>query len=91
MDYGVIHMKKLLALLLAIPMLLYPINAIQASTLPGARSEEKSGNVFLGGNYIEIGISEGGTFGTSVAPDDASFHPLAQYANRLGLMVDKDG
>lgn len=83
-------MKKILMLLIAIPML-FSFNAVNASSMPGARSEEKEGNVFLGGNYIEIGVSAGGTFGTSVGPDNASFHPLAKYSNRLGLMVDKDG
>ena len=83
-------MKKILLLFIAIPML-FSSFSINASSMPGARSEEKAGNVFLGGNYIEIGIAEGGTFGTSVAPDDTSFHPLPAYSNKLGLMVDKDG
>lgn len=34
--------------------------------MPGTRSAtNSSGDVFLGGNYIEIGISKSGSFGTS--------------------------
>lgn len=56
----------------------------------GARSEtnESTGDVFLGGNYIEVGISKHGSFGTSVSPQNASFHP---YITGLGLVSDGDG
>ena len=56
----------------------------------GARSEtnESTGDVFLGGNYIEVGISKHGSFGTSVSPQNSSFHP---YISGLGLVSDGDG
>ena len=55
----------------------------------GARSATNSnGDVFLGGNYLEVGISKSGSFGTSTsAPSD--FHSHARYS--LGLLMDGDG
>lgn len=67
---------------------------------PGVRTESDSdGNVFLGGNYIEIGISKHGSFGTSLHPTDSitkssytskAFHDSTQYSG-LGLQSDGDG
>ncbi len=59
----------------------------------GARSAtDEYGNVFLGGNYLEVGISSGGSFGTS-APAPAEFGSHATYDNyyQLGLLMDGDG
>lgn len=55
----------------------------------GARSAtDDKGNVYLGGNYIEVGIAKIGSFGTTEdAP--AGFHPKS--GKRLGLVCDKDG
>ena len=55
----------------------------------GARSATNSyGDVFLGGNYLEVGISKSGSFGTSTsAPSDFQSH--AYYS--LGLLMDGDG
>lgn len=59
-------------------------------TLPGARSgSSDSGDVFLGGNYIEVGVSKGGSFGTYEAPSDG-FHPMCA-GKGLGLVSDGDG
>ncbi|MCT4563438.1 MAG: S-layer homology domain-containing protein [Maledivibacter sp.] len=56
---------------------------------PNVRHALKEGNVFLGGKYIELGISPMGYFGTTVAAPDG-FHPIG-YGNRLGMQVDGDG
>ncbi len=55
----------------------------------GARSAtNSSGDVFLGGNYLEVGISRSGSFGTSTsAPSDFHSHASGQ----LGLLMDGDG
>ena len=69
-----------------------PLAAL-AEGMPGARSAtNESGDVFLGGNYIEVGISKGGSFGTS-APAPESFHSHAIGKNdfQLGLIADGDG
>lgn len=73
----------------------YVINVTDSGSLPGARSlSDSSGNVFLGGNYLEIGISIHGSFGTSSAPSSiypgssTGFHP---YSSAIGLRVDGDG
>jgi hypothetical protein len=68
-----------------------PIMGVVADGLPGARSETKEGNVFLGGNYLEVGINPIGTFGTTVPPDNQTFNSLSAYDGRLGLMVNKNG
>ena len=59
----------------------------------GARSATNSnGDVFLGGNYIEVGISKGGSFGTaSAAPDSFKSHATVATEYRLGLLTDGDG
>lgn len=72
-------------------------DATKAGSLPGARSEynEESGDVFLGGNYIEVGVSKGGSFGTAENPKDSSFHldkkSSISQGKGIGLMVDGDG
>jgi len=59
----------------------------------GAHSEynASTGDVFLGGNYIELGISKHGSFGTSTAPTTRGFHALSNYSYKLGFVVDEDG
>jgi len=61
--------------------------AVHATSGVGAHSATNAdGDVFLGGNYIEVGVSELGSFGTSGnAP--TGFHTTDQ----LGLIVDGDG
>lgn len=47
-----------------------------------------SGDVFLGGKYMEIGISRHGSFGTSTGPASSlGFH----RSGALGMIVDGDG
>lgn len=59
----------------------------------GARSAtDEDGNVFLGGNYLEVGISKGGSFGTSApAPAEFGSHASDEYDYSLGLLMDGDG
>ena len=59
----------------------------------GARSAtNSSGDVFLGGNYLEVGISKGGSFGTSAeAPADFQSHASSSNGYSLGLLMDGDG
>ncbi|WP_155592051.1 S-layer homology domain-containing protein [Lysinibacillus cavernae] len=53
-----------------------------------ARHEKVGDEIFLGGKYIEMGISKGGSFGTaSAAP--IGFHPTGRQ--NLGFTVDSDG
>ncbi|MED4669820.1 cell surface glycoprotein [Lysinibacillus fusiformis] len=53
-----------------------------------ARHEKIGDEIFLGGKYIEMGISKGGSFGTeSAAP--IGFHPTGRP--NLGFTVDSDG
>ncbi|WP_379316564.1 RCC1 domain-containing protein [Paenibacillus puldeungensis] len=64
---------------------------------PDVRHMTKEGNVFLGGKYLELGISPAGYFGTTVAApklapaDPKGFHTAGMYGNKLGMRVDGDG
>lgn len=52
------------------------------------------GDVFLGNDFIEIGISRAGSYGTSWdAPISGTkyFHPDADWSSRIGLRSDGDG
>lgn len=68
-------------------------NVVNAEGLPGARSAtNENGDVFLGGNYIEVGISKGGSFGTSsAAPESFKSHATQHTNYQLGLISDGDG
>lgn len=61
----------------------------------GVRSlTDAFGNVFLGNQYIEIGIAPAGSFGTTAAaPTEGTkfFHPDTMIDNRIGLRSDGDG
>ncbi|MBR1703032.1 MAG: hypothetical protein IJ716_13970 [Lachnospiraceae bacterium] len=73
-------------------------------TQPRSYTDSK-GNVYLGGYYMEIGISKHGSFGTSAAPDAVwGFHceqnsPDTNWTSKsgterygmLGLLIDEDG
>src|SRR5690349_5775612 len=54
----------------------------------GARHAAVGTDVFLGGNYIEIGISGSGSFGSAGAAP-TGFHPTGR--TNLGFNVDADG
>lgn len=52
------------------------------------------GDIFLGNDFIEIGISRAGSYGTSWdAPISGTkyFHPDADWSSRIGLRSDGDG
>lgn len=85
--------KKFLSLVivstLVSTMLISPqkANAV-AAILPGAHHAVVGNDVFLGGNYIEVGVNKHGSFGTaSNAP--AGFHPSVR--TNLGMVADGDG
>lgn len=59
------------------------------ATLPGAHSSTVSGDVFLGGDYIELGISQYGSFGTD-QNKPAGFYGTAAR-NQIGMSSDLDG
>lgn len=75
-----------LGLVLVLSSSYKPIS-VKASRGVGAHSATLDCEVFLGGNYIEIGISQTGSFGTyNSAPE--GFHTSG---DQLGLIVDGDG
>jgi Ca2+-binding RTX toxin-like protein len=57
--------------------------------LPGARSATQSGEVFLGGNYLEVGIGADGGFGTLGAKPAGFFGTSGDSG--IGLSNDADG
>ncbi|SDJ25643.1 LPXTG cell wall anchor domain-containing protein [Proteiniclasticum ruminis] len=61
----------------------------------GPRSHTTSyGDIFLGNDFIEVGISKAGSFGTSMnAPISGTkyFHPNDYWGSRIGLRSDGDG
>ena len=65
------------------------LRASPETSMPGARSATNSyGDVFLGGNYLEVGISKNGSFGTyTSAPESFNSHAYGS----LGLLMDGDG
>ena len=86
-------MKKLKYVLFFIFLYTLPLYYVSATDMIGARSATSSaGDVFLGGNYIEVGISKSGSFGTSMAaPESFKSHALSSYDKKLGLIADADG
>lgn len=104
------RMKKLLTTVMTLALVgtigtgLRGVPVFAQGVLPGARHfESSSHDVFLGGNYIEVGVAPHGSFGTnsqalqydeSTAP--SGFHCYVGGANnakmgRLGLISDGDG
>lgn len=59
------------------------------AALPGARSAEVSGDVFLGGEYIELGISRYGSFGTDENKPAGFFGTAVR--EKIGMSTDLDG
>ena len=56
------------------------------SSAPSALADTVSGEVFLRGNFTEVGIHPAGSFGTSVAAP-AGFHPIGR--TQLGFVADQ--
>ncbi|MBT00015.1 MAG: hypothetical protein CMI01_15240 [Oceanospirillaceae bacterium] len=57
--------------------------------LPGAHSATQGSEVFLGGNYIELGISSVGSFGTSGSKPSGFYGTSGSSA--VGMSNDADG
>ena len=84
--------EKIKVFLFVIGLLFIAPFTANAEEMPGARSATNEvGDVFLGGNYIEIGISKGGSFGTSAAaPESFKSHATSATGYRLGLLNAKE-
>ena len=96
-----INLSKVFSLCLALLVLFgaMPLGAIQASAAEvepkaGAltgyahSATNSSGDVFLGGQYIELGISTHGSFGSASSPPTGK----GFYNNRqIGMLIDGDG
>ncbi len=86
--------KRFYAILLVIyfgVFVAYFANAVGSGEI-GARSLSQGTDVFLGGNYIELGLSKVGSFGTSSTPPTTGsiiFHP--QTGLRLGMVANLTG
>lgn len=79
----------LIAFLLVSTIFTFPNQVVFASDgLPDARSIEVSGDLYLGGNYIELGIDNNGWFGASTDAPDV-FHPYSRF--NIGMVMDNDG
>jgi len=61
---------------------------VYAAELPGAHHGKVGDDVFLGGNYIEVGVNKHGSFGTAGAAPEG-FHPSKRI--NLGMVADGDG
>lgn len=62
----------------------------EATSEPGPKSATVGTDVFLHGNYIEVGVSGSGSFGTAnQAPE--GFHATEEGYYQLGFVVDNDG
>ncbi len=87
------YIKRALPFLVMVGVIAINTHSVKGGTASyvGAKSEtnEESGDVFLGGNYIEVGLSKGGSFGTS-ASASSDFHVKSDIA-QLGLLSDGDG
>ena len=65
------------------------IPASLSPVAPGARSATVDGEVFLGGNFIELGLSSLGDFGTLGSKPDGFFGTAVR--DEIGMSVDRDG
>ncbi len=71
----------------------YTIAVTDSQEEVGAHSyTNDNGDVFLGGNYIEVGVAKTGSFGTAGASDE-TFHPTVGHKSdkRIGLSVNGNG
>lgn len=71
---------------MAVLLLLPPFPAHAAEL---ARHGQNGQDTFLGGTYIELGISSSGTLGTA-SDSPSGFHP-GDLRRNIGMNVDKDG
>lgn len=59
------------------------------AALPGAHSNTVDGDVFIGGDYIELGLSKYGSFGTDASKPTGFYGTAAR--NHIGMSADYDG
>jgi serine protease len=65
---------------------------LQLNALPGARTGTNGiSELFLGGNYIELGISRRGNFGTSISGGKPAGFNGSASRNYIGMSADHDG
>lgn len=81
--------KHVSSLLIVVILFAGVLVAFVEAALPGAHSSTVSGDVFLGGDYIELGISQYGSFGTD-QNKPAGFYGTAAR-NQIGMSSDLDG
>ena len=79
---------KLVGVLVLCCMLLAAPGLVRADGV--ARHAVVGNDVFLEGQYLSVGISGAGSFGTD-NPAPAGFHPTPYYHGSIGLSVDQDG
>ena len=79
---------RLVGVLMLCGMLLASPALVRADDV--ARHAVVGNDVFLEGEYLSVGISGAGSFGTSTSAP-AGFHPTPYYDGRIGLSVDQDG
>ncbi len=60
------------------------------SQLPGARSVTLGSDVFIGGNFLELGINSGGSFGSKGGVQPAGFIGTTNRQD-IGMSTDLDG
>ncbi|WP_052410150.1 S-layer homology domain-containing protein [Paenibacillus durus] len=84
------RLKRHVIFLMILSITLYPFAVpAQVQAASGARHEKVGDDVFLGGNFIEVGIAGIGSFGTA-SPAPAGFHPMGGRT-AIGFNVDADG
>ncbi|MEG2741438.1 MAG: InlB B-repeat-containing protein [Clostridium sp.] len=81
--------KKTVAMVLTTSLILgsnFGVIKAYGETLPGVRHVSNGNDVFLGGNFIEVGVNKHGSFGTAGnAPSGFS------TTSQLGMRADGDG
>lgn len=84
----------LLVLFAALPLGAISVSAAEVQPKAGEltgyahSATNSSGDVFLGGKYMEIGISRHGSFGTASSPPTGK----GFYNNKkIGMLIDGDG
>ncbi|MDR1564194.1 MAG: hypothetical protein LBS74_04465 [Oscillospiraceae bacterium] len=88
---------KVLSLALSFTLVLLGVSSFSAMPSQAAATYARSwtnpitGDVFLGGRYLEIGISRHGSYGTEDIPLVAGWHPVSTEWPGIGFSIDMDG
>lgn len=75
--------------LLALVLSLFT-SSLALAQLPGARSVTVGSDVFIGGNFLELGINSGGSFGTKGGIQPVGFFGTTNRQD-IGMSTDLDG